>query len=282
MGLPMQPSGGNWPGGPPRTSPAKTRPSRNVPIPPSTPTPPKIGGSEGGGEGLNPGWIPRGKRRPVGRRAWGFFLEKRSRRPGIGAMRRDSAGGSCPSRRGSKPSGGNSAKRDRVPKRLLFSLRAAQRSAPEPWIAPEGKHPQVRSPGTGACGGGGGGEGLNPGWIPRGKRRPVGRRAWGFFLEKRSRRPGIGAMRRDSAGGSCPSRRGSKPSGGNSAKRDRVPKRLLFSLRAAQRSAPEPWIAPEGKHPQVRSPGRRACGGEGIVAGERFPLRVAIQSGTLP
>ena len=31
--------GGGWPGGPPRTSPAKTRPSRNVTIAPPTPSP---------------------------------------------------------------------------------------------------------------------------------------------------------------------------------------------------------------------------------------------------
>ena len=100
-----------------------------------------------------------------------------------------------------------------------------------------------------------------------GKRRPVGRRAWGFFLEKRSRRPGIDALRRDSAGGCGPSRGNSKPSGCNSAKRDKVPDRLLSPVRAARGSAPEPWIAPEGKHPQVRSPGTGACEGEGDGAG---------------
>ena len=105
-------------------------------------------------------------------------------------------------------------------------------------------------------------------WRCQGKdeaMRSVGRRAWGSLLEKRSRRPEIDAMRRAPAGGSCPSRGGSKPSGHNSAKRDRVPERLHFSLRAAHGSAPKPWIAPEGKHPQARRPGKaRAGDGSGV------------------
>lgn len=102
---------------------------------------------------------------------------------------------------------------------------------------------------------------------PKVSREPrfVGRGAWGFFLEKRSRKPDIGAICSASAGGCGPSRRDSMPPGCNSAKRDRVPERLLSPVRAAHGSAPEPWIAPEGKHPQARRLGKaRAGDGSGV------------------
>jgi len=61
----------------------------------------------------------------VGRGAWGSLLEKRSRRPGIGWARRIPVCGFCLSLGRSKPGESNSAKRDRVPGRLRFPLRAA-------------------------------------------------------------------------------------------------------------------------------------------------------------
>jgi hypothetical protein len=107
----------------------------------------------------------------------------------------------------------------------------------------------------------------------------VGRGAWGSLLEKRSRRPGIGLLRRVSVGGSCLSRGRSKPVGCNSAKRDRVPDRLRFPFRAA------PWERTRTLDRAGRraSPGPearpRACGGEGVGVRVRKGIRAPRWAG---